>query len=35
MADNRREQLALMQEKMRKLKYLKVDIEIEDKLSGE
>lgn len=34
MADNRRELLASMQEKMRKLKYLKVDIEIEDELSG-
>lgn len=34
MANNRRELLALMQEKMRKLKYLKADIEIEDEISS-
>lgn len=34
MADNRREQLAMMREKMRELKHLKVDIGMEDELIG-
>lgn len=34
MADNRREQLDMMREKMRELKHLKVDIGMEDELIG-